>query len=338
MNIESLHTHTTNSDGKLTYRQMFELAESLNISVLAFTDHDALLNASAKEYLESVRGSKTKWISGIEISAAPPKEIADMGKGGLHVVGLFVDTENVALREHCVKAQAARVVRMQKIVTNLHALGFQVTEEECLAASKGEMVGRPHIVEALKTHPENQKVIDGLREEMRLAGENDPSVREKYNGMMESGEYQYPYVLFLSQNAFRKAYESVTYAPDLDEAATLIRNAGGIISIAHYFTVKRKMPLSLLKKIMAEKRIDGVETIYGLWHTETSDSKELEEEKRVLHLYAEETGLFETGGPDAHSEEDMRKYAALHEFSEPSIGLTQKILDSGRVDRKNSSL
>ena len=337
MPIESLHTHTTASDGKLTHREMFELSESLGVSVVAFTDHDALISGEAKEYLESVRDSKTKWISGIEISSAPPKEISDMGKGGLHVIGLFVDPENVALKEHCRKAQLARVERMQKMVKNLHNLGFLITEEDCLEASKGEMVGRPHIVDALKAHPENQKIMDALREEMRTAGETNPEIKEKYEKMMEQGEYQHPFSLLLGDDAFRPTYESVTYAPDLDESAKLIRDAGGIISVAHYFTVKKKMPFSLLRKIMEEKRIDAVETIYGLFKTGTSDEPILEEEKKILRGYAKETGLFETGGPDAHREEDMRKYVENKKFSEPSIGLTQKILESGRVNIKHSS-
>jgi len=337
MPIESLHTHTTNSDGKLSHKEMFELSESLGVSVVAFTDHDAVLTDDAIEYLKGRNDSKAKWISGIEISAATPKDAETIDKGSLHVVGLFVDPMNPALVEHCKKAQAARIVRMQKMVKNLQELGFTVSEEECLAASGGETVGRPHIVDALKTHPENQKILDNIREEMRKETEVNSEIREKYEKMMSDGEYQYPYVLFLSHDAYKPAYVSVEYAPDLDEAATLIRNAGGIISLAHYFTVKKKIPLEFLRKLMGEKRIDGVETTYGLWHLEDINAQEIENDKKTLKKYAEETGLLETGGPDAHRREDMEKYVALTDFSARSEGMTQKILDSGKVDKKWSS-
>ncbi|MCX6738641.1 MAG: PHP domain-containing protein, partial [Candidatus Parcubacteria bacterium] len=99
--FESLHTHTTLSDGKLSHKEMFELAESLGVAVVAFTDHDAVLNEGALAYLESVRSSGMKWVSGIEISSAPPKEVEGLGKGGLHIIGLFVDPKNEALKEHC---------------------------------------------------------------------------------------------------------------------------------------------------------------------------------------------------------------------------------------------
>jgi len=336
--IESLHTHTTLSDGKLSHKQMFELAKSLNISVIAFTDHDAVLNDEAISYLESVRSSKTKWISGIEISAAPPKEIEGLGKGGLHIIGLFVDPHNEALQEHCRKAQAARIERMKKIVSNLHTLGFIISEEDCLRASGGETVGRPHIVEAINSHPENEGVMKKLLAEMEEDSRANTGTKIKYDAMMDSGAYQYPYVLFLSHEAYRPAYVDVTYAPNLDEATTLIRNAGGVSIIAHYFTVKKKMPFPFIEKLLAEKRIDGMETIYGLWHVGKNDEAEREAEKIEIRKLLEKYGGVESGGPDAHKEEDMEQYAKLTDFSKPSIGMTEKILLSGKTNEKWSSV
>jgi len=339
MPIQSLHTHTTNSDGKLSYKEMFELTESLDISVVAFTDHDAVLTDEGLEYLENVRDSKTKWISGIEISSAPPKEIteAGMGKGGLHIIGLFVDPKNEALKEHCKKAQAARIVRMQKIVSNLKDLGFTITEEDCLKASGGETVGRPHIVQALESHPENKKVMDSLREEMREDARRSENIHVAYEEMMENGEYQYPYALFLSHTAYRPAYVDVTYAPDLDETAKLIRDAGGVAFIAHYFTAKKKMPLSFIEKLLSEKRIDGLETIYGLWHVGKADEQELETQKDDIKKLLLKYSALQSGGPDAHHEEDMRLYAENNVFSGPSQGMAENIIASGKVSTKNSS-
>lgn len=338
MSFESLHTHTTLSDGKLSHKQMFELAESLGISIVAFTDHDAVLNNEALAYLESVRSSQTKWISGIEISAAPPKEIEGLGKGGLHIVGLFVDPKNEALQEHCQKAQTARIVRMQKIVSNLHNLGFTVSEEDCLRASGGESVGRPHIVEAINTHPENENVTKVLIEEMGEDSLADEEVKIKYDEMINGGPHQYPYSLFLSHEAYRPAYADVIYSPDLDETVALIRNAGGIAMIAHYFTVKKKMPFPFMEKMLAEKRIDGMETVYGLWHIGKDDEQELEKEKVTIRELLKKYSGLESGGPDAHNEEDLRRYTTTPNFANPSIGMTEKILVSGKVDKKWSSL
>lgn len=338
MSFESLHTHTTLSDGKLTHKQMFLLCESLGLSVVAFTDHDAVLNDEALSFLDTVQSSRTKWVSGIEISAAPPKEIEGLGKGGLHIIGLFVDPKNAALKEHCTKAQAARIERMEKIVFNLKMLGFSISESECLIASGGEAVGRPHIVEALNMHTENKKVTELLVEKMKKEAETVPAVREKFEKMMEGGEHSIPYALFLSADAYQRAYEEVSYAPNLDEATKLIRDAGGVSIIAHYFTVKKKMDYFFIEKLLKEKRIDGMETVYGLWHVGQKDEPELEKEKTELRWLIKHYNALATGGPDAHSEEDMRKYTELGSFASPSIGMTEKLLASEKVNKKWSSL
>lgn len=338
--VESLHTHTTLSDGKLSHQEMFELVESLGVSVVAFTDHDALPGDAALRYLEKVRHSPAKWIIGIEITAGFPKELAGTPNGGLHIIGLFVDPKNTALLEHCTKAQEARVTRMKGMVANLNALGFRITEEDCLRASGGDSVGRPHIVEALRFYPENDAVMKALAEKMRKEAEDDADLRIKYERMIEAGERQFPYTLVLSGDAYAPAYIEASYCPDLDEAVSLIRRAGGIASIAHYFTIKKKMPLPFIEQLLKEKRIDGMETVYGAWLRESENSQrdEIIAEQSELKKYIALHGGLETGGADAHTEEDMRDFAAKTQFSTRTAGFTKKILDSGRVRREFSSL
>ncbi len=335
--IESLHTHTTLSDGKLSHREMFELAQELGVSVIAFTDHDTLPNAEVLAFLESVRDSSVKWIVGIEITTALPKELSKTSRGGLHVIGLFVDPKNKAILEHCTLAQTARIQRMETMVANLKNLGFTISAEDCLKASGGDSVGRPHIVEALAMHQENQAVMKRLLEEMKKDAENSPTLQIQYDRMIEIGERQYPYTLFLSEDSYKKAYVEPAYCPDLDEAVALIRHAGGVASIAHYFTVKKKMPLPFIGQLLKERRIDGMETVYGMWNLDTSAGTENENDQKELRQLLALFGGVETGGSDAHNEEDLRQYASLADFSAKSIGLTEKILGTGRVDRRFSS-
>lgn len=336
--IESLHTHTTLSDGKLSHKEMFELAKSLGLSVIAFTDHDAVPNNETLAYLESVRVASLKWIIGIEITAGLPKNLPGQSNGGLHIIGLFVDPKNPALLLHCEKAQTARTERMRGMVANLQSLGFTITAEDCLKASGGDSVGRPHIVEALAMHPENQNVTVRLMEEMKKDAENSAALRVKYDTMIEAGERQVPYTLFLSEDSYRKVYLETTYCPDLDEAVALIRGAGGIASIAHYFTVKKKMPLPFIEQLLQEKRIDGAETVYGMWNLGKTGEQETKNDQKELARMLSLHGGLETGGSDAHKEEDLRQYASLTDFSKKSEGLTQKIIDSGRVNPRFSSL
>lgn len=335
--IESLHTHTTLSDGKLSHREMFELAQTLGISVIAFTDHDAVPSCAMISELETLREQKTKWVIGIEITADLPRELSPE-TGAMHIIGLFINPENKDLLEHCRLAQDARIKRMKKIVDNLQKLGFKITESDCLEMSGGESVGRPHIVQAIKKYPYNNVVMEKIRIEMATEASFDPVVQEQYARMMQKGESNYPYTLFLTPNAFRKGYAEHEYMPDLDEAVKLIRDAGGIAILAHYFTIRQKMPLHVLEQLLSEKRLDGVEVVYGLREYGTTGEKEIEVERNTLRDVATQHGAIIAGGSDAHTAEDLERYVANDWFSKDTIGFTEKILATGRVNKKNSSL
>src|SRR5262245_56689114 len=103
---ESLHNHTTASDGTQTYAQVLETARRCGIGVVAFTDHDMLPSETEVERLRQYDGP-VKWLIGCEISSGLPRELGGGPTSSLHVLGLFCDPGNAALREHCARAQAA---------------------------------------------------------------------------------------------------------------------------------------------------------------------------------------------------------------------------------------
>lgn len=336
-NIESLHTHTTLSDGKLSHREMFDLAESLGVSVIAFTDHDAVPPPEIVAELETLRDRKTKWIIGSEITSELPKELAP-ATATVHIIGLFLDPTNKTLVEHCHRAQIARIKRMNQMVSNLQKLGFKITANDCLEMSGGESVGRPHIVQALAKYPENNLVMGKIRLEMADEASRNREVQERYAHMIQKGERQYPYTLFLSPDAFRDGYAEHEYMPDLDDVVKIIRAAGGVAILAHYFTIRTKMSLEALEKLLAEKRIDGVEVVYGMREYGTEGEKEIIREREALREIAERHNAFIAGGSDAHTQEDLEYYTTNDWFSNETIGFTEKILATGRVDRQFSSL
>lgn len=334
---ESLHTHTTLSDGKLTHRELFLLADSLGVSVLAFTDHDAVPSPEIMRELETLRDRKTKWVIGTEMTADLPSELKP-NSAAIHIIGLFIDPTNEAMLEHCRRAQESRIKRMHSIVDGLKKFGFTVSAQDCLEASGGDSIGRPHIVQALNKYPENNVVLEKIRLEMAHEAESNPVLQSRYNKMMERGVSGYYYTLVLSPDSFRSAYFEHDYMPNLDEAVALIRGAGGIASIAHYYTIRSKMPLEFFDKLLKEKRIDGAEIIYGLRGYGTSSENTLNEERATLRKIIAQHDAIATGGSDAHTREDLEKYATESWFSDESIGLTEKILATGRVNKKFSSL
>lgn len=335
--IESLHNHTTLSDGKMSHREHFELAQSLGISVFAFTDHDAVPSAEMIAEIEAFPTQTTKWVLGIEVTCDLPKELSPSSTA-VHVIGLFVDPKNENLLLHCRRAQEARIKRMEKIVVNLQDIGFRITAEDCLEMSEGESVGRPHIVQAINKYPENALVMEKIRLEMADEASRNPVIQEQYSQMMKRGETQYPYTLFLTATSFKSGYIDPEYLPDLDEAVKIIRDAGGIAGVAHYHTVSSKMPLEFFEKLIIEKRIDGAEIIYGQRAYGTLREKEIEVQRQALREIIAKHGAVAFGGSDAHTREDLEQYAANDWFSNESIGLTSRILENRNISKKFSAL
>jgi hypothetical protein len=227
---------------------------------------------------------------------------------------------------------------MQIIVRKLNDLGFKITEQDCLTESGGESVGRSHIAAALHAHPENDAVLEHLKTQMEIAGRTDKRIGDKYARMIDIGPRQYIYDVCLSPDAFKPAYVEARYTPDVDEAATLIRHAGGMAFIAHYSFERKKLPMETVRTLLRENRIDGVEVVYGAKIRETKEAAVFEEDKTTLRTLCAMYGRHIAGGADAHYPEDLERYAADKQFSGESKGLAAKIIAGGRVAVRNSSI
>src|SRR5438309_164072 len=102
--LESLHSHTTNSDGKLSYLEVLKLASENNIGSLAFTDHDSLPTIETLNLLRK-ENTEVKWSIGIEVSSGLPLELGRKTCSSFHILGLFIDPTNKELIDHCEKSQ-----------------------------------------------------------------------------------------------------------------------------------------------------------------------------------------------------------------------------------------
>lgn len=332
---QSLHSHTTQSDGLLSHHDLMLAAKKNNISTLAFTDHDTLMHEKTLKELKE--NAPINWISGIEIDTGMPEGM-EGSISGFHVVALFIDPTNQNLIDHCKKAQAARIERMQKIIKNLAGIGINIKEEDCFKASSGESVGRPHIVQAILSYPENLKRIEEIRLDMQKAGENDADVQAKYKLMMQQGSHQYPYTLFLDSRSFiQNIYMEIPYKPKLDQCTKLVHDAGGVNVVAHYITAKNKIPLEVLEKLYAEDRIDGAETVWGLWLFGTDREQEMLDDRQKLRDLNKKYNRITSGGADVHREQDLVDFSNNKAYAEETVGMVEKIIQSGKVNLEFSS-
>lgn len=318
---ESLHNHTIESDGKQTHLEMLASAEEFNYGVVAFTDHDQLPQPQVLQQLKAYAGP-VKWLIGTELTSAMPKEAER--NSTLHILGLFVDPKNKALSQHCDVLRQSRIERMKHYVKHLNAIGFTITESDCMKVAGESMVGNPHIVDAVGLHAENRAVQDKIAKRMEAKGRVDPETNWKYERMVAEGERQYPYVLYMKKTSFMPAPEGDYQGTllDLDESVKLIRDAGGIALLAHWFFEQKKLPKPVLEKLLEDKRLDGVETENKNLILERDISKEVE----YLNEVVKRCDTIGAIGSDGHDHFDMENFAKS-EAGERSVGQTQAIID-----------
>jgi predicted metal-dependent phosphoesterase TrpH len=330
----NLHTHTVNSDGQLTVPQSIKFCENNNVGAIAFTDHDAVLQSSDIKYLKNYTGP-VRWVSGVEISVGKIPEL-EKQISSLHMVGLFVDPTNKKLQDFCRKAQEARQERMRRIIENLKTIDIHITEEDCLEASGGETVGRPHIVNAILKYQKNIDVINNLYERMKEESKENEELKKKIKNVEKYGDRQKSFELFLTEESYiSDIYVNYLFQPTWDECVSVIRHAGGLSFLAHYFVYVNKLPLELVEKLLEEDRLDGLEVVYGLEEFENSESngaRELENQQSQLKEIAKRTDSLISGGSDVHSKEDFEKFVSNQYYAGKTVGLLDNLLEKSEKD------
>lgn len=337
LKFQNLHSHTKNSDGKLSYLETLKICQDNQIGVVAFTDHDSLPSKKTVDSLLRNRHHPVKWVIGIEVTSGLPKELGGKPTSDFHIVSLFVDPFNRLLQKHCQKLQDSRVKRAQKMVKNLQTLGFQISLNECLREAKGQTINRPHLLSALLKHEKNLQKIDQIKEKMYQETNNNPKIKELYLKMIAHPEEKQPFLLFLSDQAYLKGiYVDYLYGLDLDSSVKLIRSAGGLAILAHWSFCKQKVNSEVVEKLIEEKRIDGLETVYG--NSLISRKKEILADMKILKEICLKHHALQSGGADSHAKKDLIDFSKAKEFANQTIGMTQPLIDHLKIDQKTTSL
>jgi len=135
-----LHLHTTHSDGSLPPSEVLQLAAKASVIALAITDHDITTGIPEA----TIRGEELgiEVIPGVEISSFD-------GRSELHILGYYLDWQDVLLNERLASLRASRHRRNPLIIERLRAAGLDVSYEEVCALAGTESVGRPHIAQVL---------------------------------------------------------------------------------------------------------------------------------------------------------------------------------------------
>lgn len=176
----------------------------------------------------------------------------------VHLLGYFFDPQNEALKAFLEKDRHRRRRRAEAIVAKLHALGIPLSFESVLEQAGGGSICRPHIARALL----DAGHVDSYPEAfIRYIGDEGP------------------------------AYVNVLGASP-EEAIRVVRDAGGIVSVAH---PGQHVTEDMLEQLI-DAGIDGIEAIHP-----SHDTLATEQYRRI----AEERELVVTGGSDYHGHREI---------------------------------
>jgi predicted metal-dependent phosphoesterase TrpH len=135
-----LHTHTDQSDGTLSPRELVEEAARVGLDALAITDHDTF--AGYEQAQEHAARASLDLICGVELSTKY------RGRS-VHLLAYFLKQEPaLEFRNWVATLQGSRDRRNLDLVERLHERGVDISIEE-VSRRAGKIVGRPHFAAAI---------------------------------------------------------------------------------------------------------------------------------------------------------------------------------------------
>ena len=216
-----LHLHTTHSDGSRSPADVIGLAHKAGVSTLAITDHD--ITTGIPEAMATAEPLGIEVIPAVELSS-------QQGDSEIHILGYFLDWQDVAFNARLAALRASRHRRNPLIVEQLQALGIAITYAEVCTLAGTESVGRPHIARVLM----NKGVVT--------------SAKEAFDRYLAQGKPAYvPREL-----------------PSPMEAIQWIKAAKGLAVLAHPTWVKTtEGTLTDVVQLLKAAGLDGVEVHYS---------------------------------------------------------------------------
>ncbi len=224
--IIDLHIHSTASDGTLTPSEIIAHACKRGLAAIAITDHDTV--DGVHEILTNGFPHDLNFLTGVELSTAPPSGYPCQGSLHLLGYGFQCDDQNLAL--HLKKLQDARRNRNPQIITKLQDLGIDISVDELDIPEGKRQTGRPHIASLLI----EKGVVSTFDEAFdRFLGNDKPAYVDKYRIACT-------------------------------DAIRLIRNAGGIPVLAHPSLIHPTSRWSLEDLLVELKNqgLMGIEVFY----------------------------------------------------------------------------
>ena len=256
-----MHTHTVNSDGNDTPRELLENAVKAGLKVVAITDHDTPPPLDISEYASSLG---IKYLPGYEFSC-------DTNVDDVHICGYGLDWSHPALAEEVAAARASKSNAYRELCELLTKKGITVDwEKDILKDGRtADEVERKHIFEAIA-----ENGYTPSWSEAKLMVRDDPELNIKRRKID-------------SVEAVKLIHECGGIAV-LAHPYLIDETVAGGISRAEYI------------ELLIAAGLDGIEASYTYDKTSYKGTMSPEEiEKEIRELYADR--LLISGGSDYHA-------------------------------------
>src|SRR5215212_5315149 len=140
MRFADLHLHTYHSDGTRSPKEVLDVAQSHDLSIVAISDHDNLAAwFEIKPYADE-RG----------IALVPAAELSCAYRGvDVHILAYAFDPHDERIEARLRSFREARQRRGHQIVERLRANGYDIRVERVEQLAAGGALGRPHVARAL---------------------------------------------------------------------------------------------------------------------------------------------------------------------------------------------
>ena len=135
-----LHIHTLASDGIYSAIDIVRKAKEKGLKAISITDHDSV--ASLPEAMNAALEYGVEVVPGVEIST-------DFSSGLAHILGYYVDYNDLEFVSKLKEMKAAREKRAKDILEKLEKLDIHVPFSKVEQIAGEATIGRPHVAQAM---------------------------------------------------------------------------------------------------------------------------------------------------------------------------------------------
>lgn len=259
-----LHMHTIYSDGTNTCAEILKKAQSKNLSYISITDHN-----TCKAYEELVNPEirnifKGKIINGVELNT----KVLGIP---IEILGYGVDTDymNANLNKLYISNKERNKIEVERIYQICLDNNIEVGEN-FIENYNPEMYASKYLHQIITQNEKNKFLID----------------EESWNN---SNVF---YRKFMSNPDTLFFVNTDDIIPSFEDTSNLVKKAGGLVFIPHIYEYRDNAE-KILKYILDNYKIDGIECFYTTFTKEQSDN---------LLRICNERNLLISGGSDYHGD------------------------------------